>query len=218
MSAIIIDSVFRKFGHHEVLRGATLRLESGKITGLLGRNGSGKSTLLKILTGTLRADHAWIGLNGRPLRNLYQTVGLINYLPQHDFHPDHLSLRELLLFYRVDAAPFLTENALLFPDAQQPISELSGGMRRLFAVLLLLAAPTRFTILDEPFTHLMPLHLALVCQRIRECARRKGLLVTDHQYHHVRTLSDKCYLLHSGTTTEVKTPEQLVRLGYLRHT
>ena len=216
MAEILIDSVFQSYGHHEVLRGASLRLRQGQVTGLLGRNGCGKSTLLKILIGEQMADNAYMGVNGTFYRHLYQTPGLINYLPQHRCHPQGLSLLRLVSLYGVSPQIFFSENEVLFPEPEQQLGELSGGHARLFEVLLVLAAPAQFTLLDEPFSHLMPIHVNTVKSRIKSAGKDRGVLITDHQYKHVLALSDQLYLLHSGTTTIIKEEQELVRLGYLR--
>ena len=61
---LAIDSVMLTFGDKRVLHDVYVQLETGKITGLLGRNGTGKSSLFKILFGKLRADSQSIQMNG----------------------------------------------------------------------------------------------------------------------------------------------------------
>lgn len=213
---ILLDSVFLAFGQHEVLRGAHLRLRKGRVTGMLGRNGTGKSCMLKVLTGQIRPENYYVGVDGVFQKNLYATPGLINYLPQHSCHPEQLRLTELLRYYGVSEQSFMTTHGHVLPPENPRFGALSGGTKRLFEVLLLLAADTHFTLLDEPFTHLMPVHVAYVQQVIRARAQVKGVLVTDHQFEQVLELADVLYLLHSGTSTVVDGREDLVRLGYLR--
>ena len=50
---IELDNVSKNFKNQTVLENVNLKLESGKIYGLVGRNGSGKSVLLKIMTGAV---------------------------------------------------------------------------------------------------------------------------------------------------------------------
>lgn len=215
MKEVVIDSVFHAFGKQEVLRGSAMRLQTGQVTGLLGRNGCGKSTLLKILTGGLAADNAYIGINGVHTRHLFQQPGLINYLPQYSCHPPSLSLHKLVALYGLDAEAFFTEFAAFLPEPAAIFGQLSGGQSRLFEILLLLRAPADFTILDEPFSHIMPAHVEIVKKLIKASGKERGMLITDHQYRHVLDLSDTLYLMHSGTTAVVLEKEDLVRLGYV---
>src|SRR5438132_9642933 len=53
---LVCEGLFRSFGGVQALRGVDLRLDAGRLHGLIGPNGSGKSTLLRCLSGTLRCD------------------------------------------------------------------------------------------------------------------------------------------------------------------
>jgi hypothetical protein len=54
MSAILeCRSLTKKFGSVTALNNINLKLERGKIVGLLGPNGSGKTTLIKLINGLL---------------------------------------------------------------------------------------------------------------------------------------------------------------------
>lgn len=56
MGLIWINNVSVSFGGPLLLDCATLQIEAGERTGLLGRNGSGKSTLMKLLAGLIVPD------------------------------------------------------------------------------------------------------------------------------------------------------------------
>ena len=47
MSTIEIKNLTKRYGEAEVLSNINMKLESGKIYGLVGRNGSGKTMLMK---------------------------------------------------------------------------------------------------------------------------------------------------------------------------
>ncbi len=51
MSLVIFEGVKKHFGAHEVLAGASFRLDPGQKIGLVGRNGGGKTTILRLLIG-----------------------------------------------------------------------------------------------------------------------------------------------------------------------
>ena len=53
-----------------VLRNISLKFESGKVYGLIGRNGAGKTTLLNCLSGLIwRPSKKRVFLDGMPLSN-----------------------------------------------------------------------------------------------------------------------------------------------------
>ncbi|HMM47713.1 MAG TPA: ATP-binding cassette domain-containing protein [Thiobacillaceae bacterium] len=56
MPLLSFDRLELAYGHHPLLDGASLVVDSGDRIGLIGRNGTGKSSLLKILAGESQAD------------------------------------------------------------------------------------------------------------------------------------------------------------------
>jgi lipopolysaccharide export system ATP-binding protein len=171
-----------------------LSLSIGRITGLLGRNGSGKSRLMKAAFASHRD---------------------LSYLPQTDFIPDSLRLKRLFDDFRVDYADFEKR----FPEFQGwhhlKFKELSGGEARFVATYLIICTPTPFAMLDEPFTHLMPLQIEKITELLLEEKKRKGFLITDHLYHHVVGIADSIYVLTAGKTHGVKDPADIAALGYV---
>ena len=65
---IELNNVSKNFKNQTVLENVNLKLESGKIYGLVGRNGSGKSVLLKIMTGLMEPSDGIIKYGGIPLK------------------------------------------------------------------------------------------------------------------------------------------------------
>lgn len=56
MSVLVAANVTYAVGDLQILRGASLAVETGDRIGIVGRNGSGKSTLLKMLADLIRPD------------------------------------------------------------------------------------------------------------------------------------------------------------------
>ena len=67
-SACTIRGLEKSFGTNKVLRAIDLRLDTGKVTVLMGANGAGKSTLVKILCGVHQADSGSIRLFNQPFK------------------------------------------------------------------------------------------------------------------------------------------------------
>lgn len=211
------DGIRLSFGSRPVLASIYLRVETGQIVGLLGRNGSGKSSLLQTVFGARAVPDASVRVNGRRVVPAYQTPGLLNYLPQAPLLLPHLTLGQSARLLRVDADR-ATAN---FPGLRAQLgcrpSELSGGTARLLQVLLLLHADTAFSLFDEPFTGIMPVHLETLAAEMQQVKPRKGLLLSDHRYAEVLALCDVVYLLHQGRLLKLGADPraELCDYGYL---
>jgi lipopolysaccharide export system ATP-binding protein len=128
----------------------------------------------------------------------YREPGLLNYLPQVPLLPERLTLGEAARMLGVDATKALAGFPDLIAQLSRRIGELSGGTTRLVQVLLLLHARTQFSLFDEPFSGVMPVHVETLSDLFREAKTRKGILLTDHRYAEVLPLCDVVYLLHGG--------------------
>ncbi|MBU0699423.1 MAG: ATP-binding cassette domain-containing protein, partial [Proteobacteria bacterium] len=67
---IQLTDVYKKFGDHTVLNGATLSIFEGQVTTIIGKSGVGKSVLLKHLIGLIEPDSGKILFRGRPLSEM----------------------------------------------------------------------------------------------------------------------------------------------------
>ena len=116
----------------------------------------------------------------------------------------------------VDFADFEKEFPELSSKYNSTIKNLSGGLTRLVELYVILKSKTQFVLLDEPFTHIMPLHIEKIKQIMSEEKNNKGMLVTDHLYQQIIDISDNLYVLAKGKTHLTKTIADIERLGYAR--
>ena len=61
---ITLTNIAKRFGDKEVLKGISLKIETGEIFGLLGPSGAGKTTIIKIVTGQLRQSEGSAVVSG----------------------------------------------------------------------------------------------------------------------------------------------------------
>src|ERR1700748_1209008 len=59
----------KRYGAIQANDGIDLKVDAGRIVGLLGENGSGQSTLMKVLFGVVKADSGTIRFRERALVN-----------------------------------------------------------------------------------------------------------------------------------------------------
>lgn len=90
MSTIEIKNLTKRYGEAEVLSNINMKLESGKIYGLVGRNGSGKTMLMKHILGFVKATQGTILINGKAVGendDMQENIGAIienpGFLPEY---------------------------------------------------------------------------------------------------------------------------------------
>jgi len=210
-----IDSVIVNFEDKRVLSDVYLHCNSGEIVGLLGRNGSGKTTLLRVIFGELMTTNKSIRINGQVIHEPYKNVGLIKYLPQFNFVLQSISVKQLFKQFKIDFNDFIQ----IFPEFEKyykiRLTELSGGERRIVEIYTILASKSLFCLLDEPFTHIMPVHIESVKQLIEREKFKKGIILIDHLYQNVIDICNRIYIIENGKTNKVNTDADFKRFGYL---
>ncbi|MCD8139918.1 MAG: ABC transporter ATP-binding protein [Planctomycetaceae bacterium] len=85
------------FGPRQALDSVSFSIGKGETVAFLGAAGSGKSTLLRTLSGFLEPTHGAVRIGGMNPR-LPRTRERIGYLPEGNPLPNHLRVREYLLY------------------------------------------------------------------------------------------------------------------------
>lgn len=159
MSELIAKGIVKKYGKKEVLHGVDLKLESGKIYGLIGRNGAGKTTLLSILTSQNPATSGEVTFDGQPV---WENPEVLRHLcfsrelsPLTGSNANSMKVKEYLRiaamffpYWDKEMEKRLVEEFEL--DVKKKISKLSKGMLSMVTIVVALASKAEFTFLDEP--------------------------------------------------------------------
>jgi ABC-type lipopolysaccharide export system ATPase subunit len=214
MHRLEADGIELHFGNRKILGDIYLKCETNKATGILGRNGEGKTCLLHIIYGSLNAQSRSIRFDNQPIFEAFKRPELLTYLPQFNFIPTRLPLRTVFSDFGLSFADF----EKIFPEFEGrstvKIKKLSGGQRRLVEVYLIIKSNAKFSILDEPFSHVMPLHIEKISELITAEKHRKGFIITDHLFRSIVDISDLLYVLKDGKTHLTPHVEDIERLGY----
>lgn len=174
--AIDIQGLHKSYGDNQVLRGFSCTLEEGKTTCLMGPSGVGKTTLINILLGLERPDSGTIGqLAGMRLSAVFQEDRLC----------ENIGAAANVQLVTGKAVPKLQiEQALaavgLTDCTQQPVRELSGGMRRRVAIVRALLASYDVLLLDEPFKGLDKDTKAQTIAYVKAQSAGKTVLMITH--------------------------------------
>ncbi len=210
-----IDNVELYFKEKRILNGIYLKAETGEVTGILGSNGSGKSCLLNIAFGNLKPKYKLTRIDGKPILKPLYLTNLVAYLPQYNFIPNGLKLKSAFSLFKVSWDDFIT----IFDDfsvyKNQKINKLSGGERRIIETYLILMNNKKIIFLDEPFSHIAPLHIEKIKALISEEKKHKAIIITDHMYRHIIDISDAIYLIKNGSTKLINNIKELEDYKYL---
>ena len=210
-----VDSIILEFGTKRVLQDVYLKNETGKITGILGRNGSGKTCLMNIIYGELEINDKSVRIDGKTIYNGFSNPKMMRYLPQFNFIPKSLKINRIFKDFELDFSLFIHE----FPEFEKyykvKLNRLSGGEHRIVEIYAILASKTKFCMLDEPFSHVMPVHVETLKRILIEEKKNKGILITDHLYEHITDVSDNLYVISNGKTYLTKDFSDLKTLGYI---
>ena len=207
MEVLSFRAVSKRFGRSTALEGVSLEVIRGEVFGLLGPNGAGKTTLIRIGLDILRPDRgAVILLGGPPVR---ASLDRVAYLPEERGVYRRAKVHEFLEYLgrlkglsRADAqrsAVHWLERVGLIGVTKQRVESLSKGMTQKIQIAACLMTDPELCILDEPFSGLDPVNVALVKDLIDERrARGRTTVLSTHMMHQVEALCDRVALLHRG--------------------
>lgn len=210
-----VDSIILEFDTKRVLQDVFLSNETGKTSGILGRNGTGKTCLMNIIYGELKTNNKSIRLDGKAIFDGFRNPETLRYLPQFNFVPKNLRIKRIFKDFELNFSDFIE----YFPDFEKyynsKLGNLSGGENRILEIYSILASKTKFCMLDEPFSQVMPVHIDTIKNIINEEKKNKGIIITDHLYEHIIDICDEIYVILNGKTYLTKDRNDLIKLGYI---
>lgn len=210
-----VDNIELSFDNKTILRGVYLKAESGKVTGILGRNGSGKTSLLNIIFGNLKPKYKSIRIDGKFIKEPLFLKNQIAYLPQHRLLNRRMKVGSSFKLFKVDWNTFIDDFEHFKSFKEEYTTELSGGELRLLETYLILNSDKNIILLDEPFSNLAPLHVSKIKDIIENKKSDKIILMTDHLYEEIVSLSDNLYFFKNGCSKLIHNSQDLEKEGYL---
>lgn len=209
-----VSSLYKSFGHKQVVRGVDFSMTTGEVLGLLGPNGAGKTTTFYMVVGFYHPTNGEVFLNERCITKLpmYKRAKLgISYLPQEPSVFKKFTVEENIwsvlerrkdLSYKEKRQRLedLIEEFSIGRIRKQKAFTLSGGERRRTEIARSLAIEPKFLLLDEPFAGIDPIAVADIKSVIHLLAERGiGILITDHNVRDTLEITDRAIIINTGT-------------------
>ncbi len=196
------------------IRGASLSVEEGSITAILGNNGAGKSTVLKTVMGLIedQPDKGIIEYMGKRI-NGYDTEKIvhmgISYVPEGREVFEELTVRENLqmgAYVRKDKAGVSRDMDRVmgyFPILKSRIKQwagtLSGGEQQMLAIGRSLMSRPKLLLLDEPSLGLSPILVQEIFSII-QTINNEGvtILLVEQNARMALNISDIGFIIENG--------------------
>lgn len=197
----IID-VRKNYGNKEALKGVSLRIEPGKVIGLLGANGSGKSTLIKLINGLIQPTSGEIIVAGKTLG--IETTKMISYLPERTYLNDWMKVKDLLGFFDDFYEDFDKDRAremlgVLKIDEESKLKTLSKGTKEKVQLILVMSRKARLYILDEPIGGVDPAARDYILNTIiKNYSEDSSVIIATHLIQEVENICDDIIFLGYG--------------------
>lgn len=188
------EHIEKNYGMKQLIRDASLYVDTGDKVGIIGINGTGKSTLLRLLAQVEEPDSGTV--------QVFPNVQ-ISYMPQNaDMNERATVLEQVFLGlsqeYREIAAYEARTmlNRLGITDYDKKIGELSGGQRKRVALATALIHPADVLILDEPTNHLDMEMAAWLEDYLRRFAG--GMILITHDRYFLDRVVNRIAELENG--------------------
>jgi polar amino acid transport system ATP-binding protein len=229
------ESVHKRFGRLEVLKGVSLEVQPGEVMCMLGPSGSGKSTFLRCINHLEKINAGRLWVDGK----------LVGYRQQGD------KLYELrdsevararaeigMVFQRFNLFPHMTalENVIEAPMRVKGVDKataeaearallervglsdkvdtypgaLSGGQQQRVAIARALAMKPKLMLFDEPTSALDPELVGDVLDAMRRLASDgMTMIVVTHEIGFAREVGDTAVFIDDGVIVESGEPKEV---------
>ena len=223
-----VKKVFFSYGKNEILKGASLEIEKGKVTTIMGVNGCGKSTLFSLMTKNLVPGKGKVHLGGKNIAHLRlnEFARKVAIVHQYNTAADDITVERLVSFGRTPHLGMMgirgdederyvnwameVTNVSQFRDRE--LSRLSGGQRQRVWIAMALAQGTEILFLDEPTTYLDIRYQIEILELVRKLNREFGMTIVMvlHDINQSIYFSDKIIGLAGGKVIVEGEPEEVI--------
>ena len=198
---IEIENLEFNYGAIPVLKNISMRLEEGKIYGLLGENGVGKTTLLTLLCGLKRVRSGRIVTDGH---NPFDR--------EPDFLADQFFLADEVAPVTMKAVDFAKARGSFYPrfdfdkflqimeefetDPTKKLSTMSAGQLKKTWISFALACNVKYLYLDEPTNGLdIPSKAQFRSAVMKHTSDDSTLVISTHQVRDLENIIDPIVIL-----------------------
>ncbi|MFS8501550.1 MAG: ABC transporter ATP-binding protein [Caldicoprobacter sp.] len=220
MGILEIKQLYKRFGHHEVLKGLDMDVPEHSIFGFVGQNGAGKTTTMKIILGLLKADSGSVTVCGEKVTygetKTNRNIGFVPDVPE--FYGYMNPMEYLKLCGEITGLPknkikSRSEELLELvglKDEKRKIGQFSRGMKQRLGIAQALLNEPKLLICDEPTSALDPIGRKEILDILLAAKGKTTIVFSTHILSDVERICDHIAVLHDGklalcgTLSEIK--------------
>lgn len=207
-----INNLDKKFNEFQALSHINMKLEPGKVFGLVGINGSGKTTLIRHVMGLYRPDKGRVAFNGKPVYDNISVKQSLGYISDECFFYAFYTLKQMAQLYKGlykqwDESRYQSLVKVFNLDEKKSLRKFSKGMKKQAAFCLVMATKPKLLVLDEPIDGLDPLVRRSVFKFIIEdiSNRQMSVLISSHNLSEIEHFCDTIGFMKGGVMVSQST-------------
>jgi multiple sugar transport system ATP-binding protein len=221
MAFLEIDSLYKRFGNVDVLKGIDLSLDHGGFLVLVGPSGCGKSTLLNTIAGLESITDGEIRIGGRRVNELHPSKRDIAMVFQsYALYPNMNVAQNISFGMEMRGVPKAERDTAIAQVARmlqiehlldRRPGQLSGGQRQRVAMGRALVRDPQVFLFDEPLSNLdakLRVDMRTEIKRLHQSMGTTIVYVTHDQIEAL-TLATRIAVLKDGLLQQVGTPAEI---------
>jgi polar amino acid transport system ATP-binding protein len=232
------ESVHKRFGRLEVLKGISLEVDPGEVVCIIGASGSGKSTFLRCINHLEKIDAGRLWVDGE-LVGYRQDGDKLYELRDADVCRDRAEIGMVFQSFNLFGHMTALENVIEAPTRVKKVpkrsavaqakdllqrvglgdkldaypAQLSGGQQQRVAIARALAMTPKLMLFDEPTSALDPELIGEVLDVMKGLATdfQTTMVVVTHEMGFAREAASRVLMMDDGRIIEEGTPEHFFR-------
>ena len=202
MTLLECKHLTKTFDRKTVLDDINLKIEPGKIYGLLGKNGAGKTTLIKLINDLLTPTSGTILFKRKAIG--IQSKAHISYLPERTYLDKNMRVSQAIKMFEEFYADFDKDRAYklledLDLDAESKISKMSKGMQEKLQLILVMSRAADLYILDEPLGGVDPATRDYILDTILSNFKEgSSVIISTHLIADIERILDEVIFIDRG--------------------
>ncbi|MEK7345876.1 MAG: ATP-binding cassette domain-containing protein [Pseudomonadota bacterium] len=231
--ALVVEDISVFSSGRELVRGASVTVDPGKVTAVLGANGAGKSELVLAIAGMLPIARGTVTVDGRSIHGCTpDAVRLAGVAAVPEGHRvlSRLSVHDNLrvagsMLSGAELDRTMRETYALFPELaerkRQLAGTMSGGQQQMLAIGHALMAQPRYLLIDEMSLGLAPLIVKRLVKTLALLLEKGTGVLLVEQFTEVAlsvatsvTVMRTGKVQYSGLASELKARPEILEKAY----